>query len=189
MKTPDDVLKMKASALYIVQQLGGEVDYVKLFKLLYYAQERSLAFHAKVIFNDTFAARDRGPVPSFINASIKQLSSPIKGEELLDLFASGFEKGPDFKIKALEQPDMDELSGSDVECLNYVVDSMGHLSANELSSRSHQDGGWIRANDRRAIDPDQDRITRLEMAKAGGASQGMLNYIRAQIDLDKAMAR
>lgn len=190
MKTKDDILKIKAAVLYTLGAFNGELDYVKLFKLLYYAQQHSLSENGRTIFNDTFYALDRGPVPGFVNLVIKRkINNAIPADSDLSTLSNAFRLEHNYIIRALETPDMDELSGSDVACLQYAVDTYGHLTVKELSKKSHNDYGWKIANQRRLADPDQYKITRIEMAKGGNASTEMIEYLRRQIELDNALTR
>lgn len=189
MKSIDDILKIKAATLYVLHQFGGALDYVKLYKLLYYAQEYSLATYGDVVVDEIFKARDRGPVPSFLNASIKNMKEAKVESPLLKELSEALRLGNGFDIIAVEKPDMDELSGRDIECLDFSVSKYGRLSANELSDLSHHDRGYIKANNRRRIDPDQSKITRMDMARAGNASEEILDYLKMQIEIDQALAQ
>lgn len=65
MKTPNQIEKIKAVILYIMQNFPAGVDYIKLFKILYFAQRDHLAKYGKVIVDDSFRALKHGPVPTY----------------------------------------------------------------------------------------------------------------------------
>ena len=70
MMTTDDMLKLKAVTLYILKQCG-ELDFIHLFKILYFAERQHYATYGKHLVKDTFCALERGPVPSFLYDAVK----------------------------------------------------------------------------------------------------------------------
>ena len=70
--TIDDILKLKAAALYVVNKCQA-IDYFHLFKILYFADREHYAVYGRRIINDTFCALQNGPVPSFLYDAIKVL--------------------------------------------------------------------------------------------------------------------
>ena len=68
--TTDDMLKLKAVTLYILKQCG-ELDFIHLFKILYFAERQHYATYGKHLVKDTFCALERGPVPSFLYDAVK----------------------------------------------------------------------------------------------------------------------
>ena len=53
-----------------------------------------------------------------------------------------------------------------------------------MSGRSH-DVAWKEAYSRALDDPEKDRMTWLDIAKAGRATSGVLEYIKENIQIDK----
>ena len=64
MKTIDQILKIKAVVLYILKAFPEGVDYIHLFKVMYFAQQDQLKEYGLPIMYDTFVARKHGPVPA-----------------------------------------------------------------------------------------------------------------------------
>ena len=64
MKTTDQILKIKATVLYILGQMPQGMDYNHLFKILYFAQQKHLVTYGMPLMEDTFCARKHGPVPT-----------------------------------------------------------------------------------------------------------------------------
>ena len=192
MKTLDDLLKIKAAMLYVLKACGGSLDYIKFYKLLYFAQQMHLVAHGRGIFRDSFYARERGPVPGLIYNIVKKVEHSEPTNEELSRIASAIEVNNDGHRKyviALEEPDMDELSNSDIRCLNESIHIYSPLSSRELSERTHLDSAWQNAYERAKIDPEQNKLSLLEIARSGGASEPMLEYIKYRIGLDMALAR
>ena len=73
MKTRNEILKMRAVVLYVLQTFQEGVDYIKLFKILYFAQKEHLVKYGRGVIDDTFHALQYGPVPSFIYKSFQML--------------------------------------------------------------------------------------------------------------------
>lgn len=124
MKTPDELDKIKAVVLYILNKCGGTQDFVSLVKKMYFAQQKYLVLYGRPIFNDMFYARERGPVPSFtykalfVGATKSGLSSEI------DDFNASFSVSPlkgDKLISSSELPDMDELAIAEVEVIDDIL--------------------------------------------------------------------
>ena len=65
MKTAIQIAKIRAVVLYIMQSFTQGVDYIKLFKILYFAQQDHLVKYGKVIVEDSFRALKHGPVPAY----------------------------------------------------------------------------------------------------------------------------
>ena len=64
MKTIEQILKIKAVVLYILKAFPEGVDYIHLFKVMYFAQQEQLKEYGLPIIYDTFVARKHGPVPA-----------------------------------------------------------------------------------------------------------------------------
>lgn len=180
MKTLEQVKKIESVVLYVLQNFKEGVDYIKLFKIIYFAQKDYLANYGKVLCPDTFKARTYGPVPALTDKVIK----------LVELQEEEIESYPDLKgycdsikvenqlVFALASPDMDYLSKKECEYLdkwyNYCKDKD---SKEELSPESH-DSAYDVAYARYQVDPQLGTLTNMEIAKAGGATEKMIAYIR-----------
>ena len=82
---------------------------------------------------------------------------------------------------------MDELSAADLKTLNKWIEKCKDMGAFDLSDLSH-DKAWKNAK-RKADETGEDvKITMYDMAKAAGASTGMLGVIRERQMIRKALA-
>lgn len=182
MKTSFEIDKIKAVVLYILEKSGGTLDHITLFKKMYFAQQLYLVRYGRVIFNDSFRGFKRGPVPTFTYKSfLSALDNLTNATADIRHFDSSFVQTEVSGVKYVhsgESPDMDELAEAEVEVINEILAKTKDMSAEELSELSHRDSAWIQANDRAQIDPRDNYMTVLSIAKAGGASQEILNYIR-----------
>ena len=76
-----------------------------------------------------------------------------------------------YLLSAKELPDMDELSVSDIECLDKSIKENKNLDINTLSNKSH-DEAW------REVRTAHGKMNNLSIAKAGGANDALLEYIK-----------
>lgn len=190
MKTTDQILKIRATVLYILEKFPSGVDYIKLFKILYFAQREHLVRYGRVIIDDSFQARKLGPVSGFVRKSLKliELSETLPPD--ISMFGKGIHitPGPDCQtIRSGEKPDLDELSASETRCLDMYISKFRYMDSDAVSKLSHEDKAWQRAFGRAANDPQQRYMTILEIAKAGGATPNTLAYIKENLELDQAL--
>ncbi|MEK0246304.1 type II toxin-antitoxin system antitoxin SocA domain-containing protein [Bifidobacterium mongoliense] len=107
-------------ARYILER-QGRMTTMKLEKLAFYAQARSLAMTGKPIFDEDFEAWAGGPV------------SP-------ELF--GFHRGR-FSISAADlRVPLKKLPDSTKHIVDSTCDSLGGLTGNQLSEKTHREDPW-----------------------------------------------
>lgn len=182
--TRDEVLKLKAATLYIINKCGV-VDYYHLFKILYFADREHYATYGRRIVQDTFVAMANGPVPSSlydaVKAKIGRGGLPANSDLWEIVNAIGQEAGEaEYYLYTLEKPDMDELSVSDVEMLDKAIDKCVGLRFSELRDLSH-DEAWKAAGRNGAIEPHNS-------ARAGGATDAMMSFIEELETFDTVLA-
>ncbi len=125
--------------LYALKRLGGKTDMHKLCKILYFADQRHLSVYGRSITGDTYIAMRFGPVPSNVDDILKALrgDSFFSSSKEIDPLHEMMEFENRYIIKAIKEPDMDELSGSDVKCLDYALDLCKNKTFDELTAFSH----------------------------------------------------
>lgn len=186
MKTVDEILKMRAGVLYVLQSFESGVDYIKLFKILYFAQREHLVKYGRGVIDDTFHALKYGPVPSFIYKSLQMIEGRLDREIDFESFCAGIQVSDSSVVSSTIAPDMDELSESDLICLDKSIKKYREFDSYRLSARSH-DAAWKEAYSRSLDDPEKDRMTLIDIARAGKAPLGMIEYIKENIQLDKQL--
>lgn len=190
MKTTDQILKIRATVLYVLNAFPNGVDYIKLFKILYFAQRQHLVNYGRTIIDDTFQARQFGPVSSFIRKGLKlkELSQDLP--EDFKMFGDGININIQPKCQIISTtvtPDMDELSVSEIKCLDRYIEEFRDMKSEEISAISHEDSAWKAAYERWKKDPQQWNMSILEIAEAGGANANTLAYIKENLELDQAL--
>ncbi len=185
MKTPIQIREIKETILYILQSFKDGVDYIKLFKILYFAQQKHLVKYGKVIVEDTFRARRHGPVPSFLYKALKEAE---RGQAEGDIknFLTGIVVF-DQKVYAKTIPDMDWISIAEKAIIDETIEKYGNMDSQTLSEKSH-DSAWEKAMQRMEDDPQKDILTIIDIARAGNASEAMIDYIREKQIVEEALA-
>ena len=140
------------SILYILEKLNGKTDMHKLCKILYFADQRHLSEYGRSITGDTYIAMQYGPVPSSVDDILKAL----RGDSF---FSQSAEIAPLRKYIMFENkyilsstlnPDLDELSTTDLMCLDSAIDLCKDKSFGELTAMSHG-LAWSNSQKDRAI--------------------------------------
>lgn len=163
-----DIDKAKAASLYVLQHLGGTIDLHKLFKILYFADQKHLQRFGRPVLPDNYNAMKNGPVPSALYDCFKV----VRGDGfVLPQFKHFYEafRMNGYNVISGEKPDLAELSASDREVLDQSVAENRNLDFFALSDKSH-DRAWNSAA------PD-DRMSLMDIAAAAGANEEMLKYI------------
>ena len=166
MKSQEQINKIEAVVLYILQHFKEGLDYIKLFKIMYFAQREYLATYGLTIAEDTFKARQLGTVPS-------------NGDESADLkgFISSIRVDENQNVYATAAPDMDYIADMEKEELDKTITKYGNVDSKRLSEMSHDDA-YKAMCERMKDDPQKDVLTLIDIARAGGATDAMVNHIR-----------
>lgn len=153
------------ATLFITSTLSG-AGFHKIFKILYFADQKHLSRYGRPVVGDYYVAMQHGPVPSKIYDFLKLVKRGEGQGEFKNFFdVQGYKVFP--KI----EPDLEELSETDLQCLSESISENQNLSFPQLTNKSH-DSAYKNA------DENLDDISFEDMASADGASKEMLTYIR-----------
>jgi uncharacterized phage-associated protein len=159
--------------LYIIQQLE-RADFIHIFKVLYFAEQKHLVRYGRPIVGDSYIAMKRGPVPSsiydeltYIRKGTANIFDKFPGQKIK--FSTFFDIKDEMLVINKAVPDLEVISESEMSCLDESLRENKDLSIIELSNKSH-DMAWSKANQ-------NDEMNILDIAEAGGASPSMLEYI------------
>ena len=185
--TADDISKLKAITLYIVNKCGV-IDIFHILKILYFADRKHYAEWGTRLSNDTFCAMENGPVASHLYNALKDVTGkePLRNNSPLKAISNAlYLSDPMYEnyISAKERADMDELSASDIECLDQAIHKHVNKNFGTLSKESH-DIAWKEAYTRRK----NSEMNPITMAKAGGASDATLDFIKENAEFDRILA-
>ena len=182
----DDILVIKAVLLYILTHSNdGQRDIYSLVKTAYYAQQNHLAQYGPPLFKDCICALPFGPVPSNIYNVLKMASGDSnelnyhRSDDMhLASDAINFKSG---RYSAKEDPNMDFLSKSDIESLNYGIEKVAKMSFNQIKEDTHG-MEWNRAfNSKSSLK----EMNLLNIAKEGDASSDALRYLEDFLETDR----
>lgn len=166
--------------LYILQKMNGNGDYHKIFKILYFADQKHLAKYGSTITPDRYIAMKYGPVPSLAYDILKSIRHHGPLAEDREKFLPYFEPVSEKDVRAKATPDLDYLSESEVICLEEAVAAYGTLSFDDRTDKSH-DTAWVKT-------PRNKEMSVIDIAEASGASEGMLTYIRESLENEKTFS-
>lgn len=187
MKSPEQISKIQAVVLYILQHFKDGLDYIKLFKIMYFAQREYLATNGLCMVEDTFKARPKGPVPALTYKVVKLVENGLEpdteGNDLSE-FLSSIEVGADQIVHAVKDPDMDYISEMEKEEIDNIITKYGNIESKDLSLLSHDDA-YTKVKEMMEDDPQKDIMTTIDIARAGGATKSMIDHIR-DVQLIKA---
>jgi uncharacterized phage-associated protein len=132
-----DADKALEAIAYIADQAGTDL-YVTL-KLIYLADKLHLERYGRFIFGDWYAALEYGPVASHSYDIMKH----ARGDRPVSLAKHArdvLRVDPTTNaISLLRAPNLDELSQSDIECLDEAVQKYGRLGFGEIKRLTHDE--------------------------------------------------
>ena len=189
MKSKDQISKIQAVVAYILKKVPQGLDYIHLFKIMYFAQQEHLVVWGLPIMDDSFVARRHGAVPTLTYKVIKSVECGRELSDDLNDFYNTISVTTDsqhqlIKLSESADCDMDELSESNTEILDKWIANCMDINSYKLSDRSH-DKAWKQAKRQTDKTGEDTKITLYAMAKAGDASDGMLEVIKERQFIQK----
>ncbi|MDX8552182.1 SocA family protein [Tenacibaculum sp. 1B UA] len=177
----DKTLITLHSILYILNRLGGKSDFLKVFKILYFAEMKHLSKYGRMFTENTYNALPNGPVPDYAYEALRFL----RGDEgFLDfedaqIFKENLRVYNNYHITSLSSEDLDELSISEIKCLDESINDNKDLSFGQLSEKSHGPA-WS------SVPVLFNEIPFEEIAKEANMNEDMIKYALEQKDLKRA---
>jgi uncharacterized phage-associated protein len=174
-----DIEKSIHATLLVLNKLGGTTDFHKVFKILYFADQKHLAKFGRPVTGDDYVAMKHGPVPSNIYGLLKAIKGGSFFHEVEEQYAGYFDVKFHF-VTAKINSDLDLLSETDIECLSEAIAENKDLNFFQLTDKSHDDAYENSVKD--------DLISLFDIAKVGGANEDMLKYIRLNIENQRVLS-
>lgn len=128
-----NVRKAAQVASFFALQERGEINILKLIKLIYMADRKFMELYDVPILNDQLVSMPHGPVNS-----------------LTYDYASGTEEAPEWSeflagraghmvglARALDEQDLDELSRAELRVLNAIWAELGHMDRFQIRDYTH----------------------------------------------------
>lgn len=134
----------------------GDLTKLKAAKLLYFADQRHLFKFGRPITGDRYIAMDLGPVPESAYQLIGRLGEPPEADDpgyRAAVARLEIHKGVMRKyavLRAVQKPDLDVFSDSEIDVLQNIVNEFGTRKASELVNLTHGHAAYKRADAGRA---------------------------------------
>ena len=119
-----------------------------------------------------------GPVPSYIEDIFKAVRHQSYFSQYAKEFEGVFSFQNDYILKAEREPDMQHLSKSDVECLDYAIAKCKDLDFGQLTLLSHG-YAWSSTAKDRPISVD-------DILKEAGDREDYIDFVTEMISLERA---
>lgn len=122
-------------AAFFVNENGGQINVLKLVKLIYLADRSFMEQFDCSLLNDQLVSMDHGPVNSLTLSYINGMSWGSSG---WDEFITDREKHNVGLVKALTgDSDLDELSHAELRVLSETWAAFGHMSPFQIRDYTH----------------------------------------------------
>jgi len=130
--------KTTQAAALLLEMNRGSMRYMKLVKLLYFIDRKSLLDLGRPVTFDNYAALPKGPIVS----------------QTLNLITEGVEPGQEsywynfisekkhFSVKLKRKPPKDELSEAEIDLIKEIFDENKHLDQWQTAKKTEQLPEW-----------------------------------------------
>lgn len=167
------------AVLYVAQQSKDRKDMHRIFKTLYFADREHLSRYGRSITGDVYIAMSYGPVPSKIDDIFKA----VRGDSFFSNYADDLKKAFHFVNKFIIEPDiepdLDYLSETDIECLDFAINKCRGKSFGELTEMSH-DLAWNNTK--------RDReISVKDILRENAETEEYADYISSKLEMENAL--
>jgi len=125
-----------------------------LSKVLFIADRDHLRRYGRPVTGDIYIAMDNGPVPSriydIINGALDFFGNPAAIDTALTIK----QQGKYHRVTARRRANTDLLSETDVAAIDNSIQFCKGKSFGELSSLTHQEPAWLKAQRNAEMDPE-----------------------------------
>ena len=148
-----DYKKAVQAVNYFASKSGGNINKLKVIKLIYFADRYHLRKYGRPITNDEYFAMEYGPVGSGVKdiAEMTQFLDPKEKK-----YASIFINPSINEVKSINSCEIDVFSDSDMEALDFAWDKFGKYDQFDLADITHRYPEWEKH--RQALVGDPSRI-------------------------------
>lgn len=154
------------AVLYIASRVQHPSIY-HVLKILYFADRKHLEQYGRLICGDYYVPMKDGPVASHVYDLLKDARRGMAGYGFAIREASDTKNLP--VVVTLRDPNLDELSKSDLICLDESIQENATQSFGQLRAKSH-DAAW------NAADPDHISLENLVLGMEEPSA--LLSYLR-----------
>jgi len=140
-----NLAKFKEVLLYVLSKVGGKpnVGEAVIYKLLYFIDFDFYEKFEEQLIGATYVKNHYGPTPVEFKVIVDDM---IKNKEIVKVDNKYFDY-PQKKYLAVRRPNLDVLSGREIEHIDDVLARLADKNANEMKNYSHEDIPWKAAED------------------------------------------
>jgi len=137
--------KFKEVLLYILSKVGGKpnVGETVIYKLFYFIDFDFYEKFEEQLIGATYIKNHYGPTPVEFKIVINEM---IKANEIVKVEGKYFNY-PQRKYLAVRRPNLDVLSGREIEHIDEVLARLAEKNAKEMENYSHEDIPWKTAKE------------------------------------------
>lgn len=120
---------------FFAREQGGNINVLKLMKLVYIADRRNMEKYDFSISGDVFFSMDHGPVNSITRDLIQGTEDNRAGWDDFVSDRAGYDVG---LTRPVTDSDLDELSRAELQTLHEVWAQFGHMGKWEIRDWTHE---------------------------------------------------
>jgi transcriptional regulator with XRE-family HTH domain len=147
----EKVEKFKQVLLYILAKVGGKpnIGQTVLYKILYFVDFDYYEKFEEQLVGARYMRNTHGPTPIAFAKIVKELEQEGK----IETIKSKFYKYDQTKylVNPEKTIDLSALSGTEIAHIDWELGRLSHLTASEISAKSHKDTPWLVAKDREVL--------------------------------------
>lgn len=144
--------KFRQVLLYILKKVGGKpnIGMTALYKLLYFIDFDYYEKYEDQLMGLVYLKNQYGPTPLLFGELIKDM---MKNGEV-EVLKSKFYQYPQTKylVNPKIEPDLSILTGKEQEHIDWELQRLSELTANQLIKLSHKDVPWVSAENGKPLD-------------------------------------
>lgn len=142
--------KFKNILLYILEKCAGKpnVGETVLYKLLYFSDFNYYELYEEHLSGAEYRKLPYGPVPQKLDSIVNQMIS----DKMIKRISVDYHGYPQKRYLPLVKPNLVNLSASEKDIIDKVIDQFSDWSASSISEYSHKDIPWLASKDGETID-------------------------------------
>lgn len=125
---------------YFALKEGGQINKMKVLKLIYLADRYHLRKYGRLITNDVYFAMNYGPVPSAVKDIAE--SSDFLGQKEEEYSKKYITSSDPHSLKSVNIVDENTFSDTDIEALNFTWEHFGLINQFDLAELTHKYPEW-----------------------------------------------
>ena len=180
------IITLSQMAAFFADREGGEIDALKLMKLLYLADRESMRRDSRVISNDDMFSLPNGPILRKA-AELMQDQADVSEQAVWNRWFSARTPGSsNLKLcSTVSENKLNYFSELDRETLQIVWNEFGHMTGRELSDYTHDHCNEWKNPPNGAPTP----IEEIDVLRAGGVDEKYVQHLSEEIKTGKALCR